>query len=194
MEPIRSFIAIELPDKVKDVLAQIENDLKRRDITSVKWVNPDSIHLTIKFLGNVSTDIIPDITQVIHDASRGINPFRLQLNEPGVFPNLRAPRIVWMGITGEIYLLSGMQKNIDNALVKLGFTPEKRAFSPHLTLGRVRERSSPNEQRQLGETVAALKVNAKPIFTVDSISLMKSTLTREGAIYDCLASVDLQSG
>ncbi|MCK4964315.1 MAG: RNA 2',3'-cyclic phosphodiesterase, partial [Dehalococcoidia bacterium] len=83
---------------------------------------------------------------------------------------------------------------IESALIPLGFPPERRAFSPHLTLGRVRERASPEERRRLGEAVASLEMNTKLSFTVDSLSLMRSRLTREGAVYSCLSSVALQSG
>jgi 2'-5' RNA ligase len=160
----------------------------------VKWVDPDSIHLTLKFLGNIAAGTIPELTKAISEAARGIAPFRLELGELGVFPNLRAPRVVWIGLGGAIATLSVIQENIESALIPLGFSPERRAFSPHLTLGRVRERASPEERRRLGEAVSSLKLGAKLSFTVDSLSLMRSRLTREGAVYSCLSSVALQSG
>jgi len=194
MEPVRAFIAIELPNSVKSTLSQLQDNLKQSDRAPVKWVDPDSIHLTLKFLGNIAAGMIPELTKAISEAAGGIAPFRLDLGELGVFPNLRAPRVVWVGLGGEIATLSVIQENIESALIPLGFSPERRAFSPHLTLGRVRERASPEERRRLGEAVSSLKIGAKLSFTVDALNLMRSRLTREGAFYSRLSSVALQSG
>ncbi len=194
MEPVRAFIAIELPDSVKSTLSQLQDNLKQSGSAPVKWVDPHSVHLTLKFLGNIEAGTVPEVTKAISEAARGIAPLRLELGEPGVFPNLRAPRVVWVGLGGETATLSVIQENIENALIPFGFSPERRAFSPHLTLGRVRERSSPDERRRLGEAVASLKVDTKLSFTVDSLSLMRSRLTPEGALYSRLSSVALESG
>ncbi len=194
MESVRAFIAIELPNSVKSTLSQLQDNLKQSGYAPVKWVDPHSIHLTLKFLGNIAAGTIPEVTKAISEAARGIAPLRLELGEPGVFPNLRAPRVVWVGLGGEIATLSVIQENIESALIPFGFPPERRAFSPHLTLGRVRERCSAEERRRLGETVASLKVDTRLSFTVDSLSLMRSRLTREGAFYSRLASVALESG
>jgi 2'-5' RNA ligase len=102
--------------------------------------------------------------------------------------------VVWVGVEGDLELLLTLHKNIDRVLAPLGFPPEKRAFSPHLTLGRVREETSPGERRRLGENVAALKTEAKSSFKVESLSLMRSKLTREGAVYSCLATFALHGG
>jgi 2'-5' RNA ligase len=191
MESVRAFVAIELPSSVKSALSQLQDNLKRSEHASVKWVNTGSIHLTLKFLGNIATETIPELTKVLSEAARGITPFHLELGEMGVFPNLRAPRVVWVGIRGEIATLSVLQENIESALIPLGFPPESRAFSPHLTLGRVREKASPGERRSLGQAVASSKVASMEPFPVDSVSLMRSTLTREGAVYSRLYSVAL---
>ena len=191
MESVRAFVAIELPSSVKSALSQLQDNLKRSEHASVKWVNTGSIHLTLKFLGNIATETIPELTKVLSEAARGITPFHLELGELGVFPNLRAPRVVWVGLRGETATLSVLQENIESALIPLGFPPESRAFSPHLTLGRVREKASPSERRSLGQAVASPKVASMESFTVDSLSLMRSTLTREGAVYTRLYSVAL---
>lgn len=192
MESVRAFVAIELPGSVKSALSQLQDNLKRSEHTSVKWVDTGSIHLTLKFLGNIATETIPELTKVLSEAARGITPFHLELGEMGVFPNLRAPRVVWVGLRGETATLSVLQENIESALIPLGFPPENRAFSPHLTLGRVREKASPGERRSLGQAVASSKVASMEPFPVDSLSLMRSTLTREGAVYSRLYSVALR--
>ncbi len=191
MESVRAFVAIELPSSVKSALSQLQDNLKQSEHASVKWVDTGSIHLTLKFLGNIATETIPELTKVISEAARGITPFHLELGEMGVFPNLRAPRVVWVGLRGETATLSVLQENIESALIPLGFPPENRAFSPHLTLGRVRERASPGERRSLGQAVASSKVASMEPFPVDSLNLMRSTLTREGAVYSRLYSVAL---
>ena len=191
MEPIRAFIAIELPGQIKAALSQIQENLKANRSASVKWVNPESIHLTLKFLGNVDEAEIPAIKKALSEAVTGVAPFSLGLGEPGAFPNCQAPSVVWVGVGGEIEPLRTLHNNIDRALTPLGFPPEKRAFSPHLTLGRVRDESLPGEKRRLGENVAAIKTGEKISFKVESVNLMRSILAREGAIYSCLASFAL---
>jgi 2'-5' RNA ligase len=194
MEQIRAFISVELPAQIKEALAQLQDNLRTSKSTSVKWVDPEGIHLTIKFLGNVNEAEIPALTKAISEAVRGVASFSLQLGDPGAFPNAYAPRVVWVGVEGEIEPLLTLHNNIDRVLAPLGFPPEKRTFSPHLTLGRVRDEASPSEKRRLGENVAALKTREKPPFRVESISLMRSILNREGAVYSCLASFALSLG
>jgi len=192
MEPIRAFIAIELPGQIKVALSQLQGSLRTSKNASVKWVNPEGIHLTLKFLGNVDEAEIPELTKALSEAVRGVAPFSLQLGDPGAFPGNQAPRVVWVGVEGDMEPLRTLHNNIDRVLTPLGFPPEKRAFSPHLTLGRVREEASPGEKRRLGENVTALKTEAKLPFEVESLSLMRSKLTREGALYSCLASFTLR--
>jgi len=191
MEPIRAFIAIELPGQIKAALSKLQDNLRRSKSASVKWVNPESIHLTLKFLGNVDEAEIPALNKALSEAVKGVATFYLELGEPGAFPNCQVPSVVWVGMGGEIDQLLTLHNNIDRVLAPLGFPPEKRAFSPHLTLGRVRDETLPGERKGLGENVAALKTGAKPSFKVESVSLMRSKLTREGAIYSCIASFAL---
>lgn len=188
MGEIRAFIAIELPDDTKAALSRLLDQLKPGYERSVKWVQADSIHLTLKFLGNIPDEMIVDITTVVSRAILGIPPFSLKLHGLGAFPNLRSPRVVWAGIAGDIPQIVKVQKRIDEALIPLGFTPEKRAFSPHLTLGRVRERTDSAERSNLGKAIEALEVSGATHFSVERVSLMKSTLTSSGAIYDQLAT------
>ena len=191
MEPVRAFIAIQLPKSIKSALSELQERLKRGGYTSIKWVAPDSIHLTIKFLGDIDSGAVPEITEAMSEAIGGITEFQLELTEVGAFPNLRTPRVVWVGIGGDTAKLTTIRDAIERALIPSGFTPEKRAFSPHLTLGRVREKASSDERRRLGEAIATIELAATPSFTVDSINLMRSILTRERALYSCLSSVAL---
>jgi len=193
MKEIRAFIAIELPDKVKNELSEILYKLNPGREKAVKWINPNGIHLTLKFLGNTPEEKIVDITQAVAKASSSTYPFNLELKGLGAFPNLKSPRVVWVGVGGDIPIITNLQRQIDQSLIPLGFSPEKRDFSPHLTLGRVRDKTSKNERYELGKTIESLRIEGSSSFAVDRISLMQSTLTSSGAIYNQLATVVLDS-
>ena len=190
MEEIRSFIAIELPEAVKLNLSQLEARLKSGRPTSVRWVAPESIHLTLKFLGNIVVESARDIIQAMAEAAQGIPPFRLEVKDLGVFPNLKRVQVAWVGVHGEIDKLSQFQQRLDSNLSRLGFAPERRPFTPHLTIARVRDTSSLTERQAIGQLIASTRFEAGE-FTVDAISLMKSQLTREGPIYSRISQVAL---
>ena len=194
MEQVRSFIAIELPDEVKAGLVQLEAQLKLSKIPSVKWVDPYSIHLTLKFLGNIAVDRISEIAKVMKEAARGLSPFHLEVKGLGVFPNLKRVQVVWVGVGGEVDKLSQLQQRIESSLVPLGFTAESRPFTPHLTLARLRDRALPDERQRLAQLIAATKFESVYTIKVDSINLMRSQLTREGAIYSRLSAIELKGG
>ena len=174
-------------------LDEIQHELKREKYPSVKWVNPSSIHLTLKFLGEIETTKVQSISNAIIDASKNTKPFTVSIDKTGVFPNLKRPRVIWVGMTGDLDILHKLQQSIENQLVPLGFPVENRRFSPHLTLGRVRDGTSSYDCVRLGESISSLEIKAQPAFRVDSISFIRSVLTREGAIYSCLASIALQN-
>lgn len=191
MESIRSFIAIELPGTVRSGLSRLQGELKTGGHSPVKWVNPENIHLTLKFLGSLPVDKIEAIAGAMDDAARGIPPFRLEVRGLGVFPDLRRVRVVWVGVSGELAKLGQLQKRIDSHLTPFGFATESRPFTPHLTLARVREQASPDELLSFGRLIAGTDFTAAYAFNVDAINLMKSQLTRTGAIYSRINSVRL---
>jgi len=191
MEQTRAFIAIELPDQVKCDLSQLLGKIRSGRERAVKWVDPDSIHLTLKFLGNIPAEKVVDIARAIGEAAAEAKPFTLELQGLDVFPNLRSPRVVWVGVGGDVRLIRNLQRRIDQALIHLGFPIERREFSPHLTLGRVRDKTTDQERRSLGESIGLMQLESSPPFLVDEVCLMRSTLTSAGAIYDRLASVRL---
>jgi len=192
MEEVRSFIAIELPDELKQELTQLEDRLKLSNQPWVRWVNPYSIHLTLKFLGNVAIDRIDAIIRSMEEASRGITPFHLEVRELGVFPNLKRVQVAWVGVKGEVDTIQQLQQRIESGLVPLGFASESRRFTPHLTLARVNNRASPNERQRFGELIASSSFEAVHSIEVSAVSLIKSQLTREGAIYTRISSVALK--
>jgi 2'-5' RNA ligase len=192
MEQVRCFIAVELPDEVKTGLDQLQAQIKSGRQTSVKWVNPYGVHLTLKFLGNVASDRIDPITAAMEEASQGVSPFQLEVKDLGVFPNLRRVQVVWVGVSGEVDKLAKLQQRIESNLAGLGFAPERRRFTPHLTLARLRDRASLEEREGLGKLIASTKFEATYTFPVDAVRLMRSQLTREGAIYSRIGSVELK--
>ena len=190
-EQIRSFIAIELPEEAKEGLASLRKELERDEHKFVKWVDPRGIHLTLKFLGNIPSKRVEEITEAIEVAAQGIYPFHLEIGGLGTFPSLRQARVFWVGIGGEVDKLSRLQQNIDSTLAALGFAKEERSFMPHLTLARIRQGASPLERRTFGELVGSITFEDKYHVKVESISLMRSQLTPAGAIYTCLSKLGL---
>jgi len=191
MEQVRSFIAIELPNELKLGLSQLEAQLKSGKQPGVKWVNPYSIHLTLKFLGNIAVDRTNEVTKAMSEAVQGISPFHLEVKDLGVFPNLRRVQVVWVGISGEVDRLGQLQQRIESNLARLGFAPESRPFTPHLTLARLRNQASLDERQRLGELIANTRFEVAYTIKVDTISLIRSQLTREGAIYSRISAVGL---
>jgi 2'-5' RNA ligase len=190
-EQIRSFVAIELPEEAKKGLARLRRELERDEHRFVKWVEPGGIHITLKFLGNIPSERVTEITEAIRKAVQGISPFHLEISGLGAFPSLKQARVLWVGVGGEVDKLSTLQQNIDSALAALGFAKEERPFVPHLTLARIREGASPPERRSFGELVGSTTFEDKYPVKVEAIRLMRSQLTPAGAIYTCLSVVGL---
>jgi RNA 2',3'-cyclic 3'-phosphodiesterase len=191
MEQVRCFVAIELPEEVKTGLIRLQAKLKYATFTPVKWVDPAGIHLTLQFLGDVDRDVTGLITEAIARGATGIAPFPLEVTGLGVFPGPSRVRVLWVGLAGELDSLLRLQKAVETNLQGLGFTPEARGFTPHLTLARVRDSASPQERQSLGELVTNTKFQVEFGFKVTSVNLMRSQLTPAGAIYSSISSVPL---
>ena len=184
---IRSFIAIELPDKVRRVLDQVQKHL-RDSVTGVRWVQPESIHLTLKFLGSILPEQVAAISAAVGEVAHGEPLLALNVSGIGAFPNARRPRVIWVGIVGEVERLGRLQTRLESALESLGFQREERPFRPHLTLGRVKDpRRPPDLTRALAETT----VPASNPFDVREILVYKSDLRPTGAIYTKLQHLPL---
>ena len=191
MERIRSFIAIELPPEIREALGSLEKRLKAGRHPFVRWVDPDSIHLTLKFLGNVDSTSVPDIVEAMNRVPKPMSSLLFQIEGVGVFPNWNRPQVVWVGIGGDITKLGSLQRDLENTLAPLGFPRESRSFRPHLTLGRLRDRASLKDRQEFGTLARSVRSETRPSFEVSSLSLMKSQLTPSGAVYSRLASVEL---
>ena len=181
------FIAFALPDHIKSGLGRAQEGLKSFGLKA-KWVRLQSIHLTLKFLGNIEADQVDPVAAKMAEAARGIGPFILGAKGVGVFPNIRRPRVVWAGLAGDLGQLEGLQRNLDAALSAIGFAGEKRSFKGHLTLGRFKGRMDSQQVAQALEQYSGFKTQT---FTAQQLVLFKSQLEPKGAVYSKLKIVPL---
>lgn len=184
---IRTFIAIAIPEPAVQKLAGLFA-LLRAERADVKWVRPEGLHITLKFLGDVDPGRIGDIGQAIAAAAVRENPLALRLQGFGGFPSLRSPRVFWIGMEGDTGRLIELAARIDRGTGSLGFPAEERPFKPHLTIGRVRS------AKGLSSVVETLQRNMPAFdpFTAGEIRIMKSDLKPAGAEYTVLKSIQLQ--
>jgi 2'-5' RNA ligase len=198
---LRTFVAVELPDPVKALIATIQGELQaslEETPRAVRWTRPEGIHLTLQFLGDTPEHQVDAITAAIERACRGKAPFELNLGSLGAFPNNRQARVLWVGLEGDaasFAALRSLQAAVSSELKPLGFQPDK-SFKPHLTLGRVREVANRDDLSAIADVLTYPE--ARPIFyasfEVNAVSLMKSDLQPGGSVYTRLAHVELVPG
>ena len=184
---IRSFIAIDFPEETRKALEDIQRELKQCG-AGVRWVRPSSIHLTLKFLGNIQAAQVENIARAVAQEIRDQPPITLRPAGLGAFPSRRKPRVIWIGMEGDVQRLSGIQARLENVLEPLGFAREKRGFRPHLTIGRVKDR---RRLQPLVDAMATLDMEPFNSFDADEIILYKSDLRPTGAIYTKLHRMPL---
>ena len=191
MSTLRTFICIELSSEMRHKLGELIVQLSRAaPERAVRWDRADKIHLTLKFLGDTRLDDVARIEEALVNATRYIKKFSFTLDGLGCFPNLKQPRVVWVGVKDSAALIE-MQNRIETHIVPLDFPKEDRAFSPHITLGRVRREASRAEAASVGEAVRARANQTFGIESVSRVILMKSDLQRGGSIYTQLFTVNL---
>jgi 2'-5' RNA ligase len=187
---MRLFVAINLPENIKDVIQELEGSLRIKG-DFIRWTEPANVHLTLKFLGEVTPSLLDEIERLLAQSLSHYAPFEIAVEGIGAFPNLRNPRVVWIGIRGENGLNS-IYRAVGEVFSQLGFESESRPFKPHLTIGRVKRRKGPDATggRSLEDRVE--NVHLDPMtFRVTSIELMESILKPSGAIYRVRASIAL---
>jgi len=184
---IRSFLAIALPETIHKRIDEVQRDLKSSH-ADVRWVNPEKIHLTLKFFGNIEEAAIEPIAKVVEGPARAVSPFSLRVKGIGTFPHWKNPRVIWMGLIDEGGVVIPLQKQVETGLQRIGFEPEGRAFQPHLTLGRV---NSPRGKEALIRAMEGYREEEFGEFEVSKIVLFKSDLKPTGPIYTPLREVRL---
>ena len=191
-ETIRTFVAIPFPQAVLDRLAAVQRRLDRVvPSRSVRWTRPESIHLTLRFLGDTSPEKLPNISDALAAATHSCPAFVLTVEGLGCFPNLVMPRIVWTGIEEPSGNLMALHSSIEGALESLGYPPEKRKFSPHLTLGRIRRGTTRTDTARVGEAVKETRMDSLPWIVAGHFSLIRSLLKPSGAEYSPLEEFPL---
>ena len=189
---VRSFVAIDLPETMRGTLETISEELRRQvPHGSVRWTRISGIHLTLKFLGDVAEGDLSELEVALAQAGQWHVPFTCTVGGLGCFPGVRKPRVVWIGVREPTGSLAALQRDIDESLAPFGFQPEKRGFHPHLTLGRIKRHVRANDQRRVGEVIAATGVGDLGQIRIKSFRLMRSDLRRDGAVYTSLSIVSL---
>ena len=187
-DKLRLFIAIELPSNIIDGLRNVQEELKDKS-NKPSWAKPENIHLTLKFLGDIETNKIDSMVNILEGIAGKSFSFEISVKGVGTFPAAGTPRVIWVGIEENKDMLQ-LYNNIEEGLAALGFEKERRDFKPHLTLGRIKFLNDRAGLKRGLEKVAGLNLAR---FAVAGFALFKSTLTPEGAIHTKLKEYTLQA-
>jgi 2'-5' RNA ligase len=184
---MRTFISIEIPEEIKNNIEKLINELKLV-LTPIKWVEKKNLHITLKFLGWVADDKLAPIEKCVTECAKGFKPFTLSFAGIGAFPDMKHPRVIWIGTKDGSDKAREIADCIENEASKKGFRGEEREFSPHLTIGRIKEKI---DAGAVLKSVSEHENSEFGSFNVEHISIMKSTLRRTGPIYEEIKKVRL---
>ncbi len=191
MALLRTFIAVEIPGSIHQAILQKTEALRDTlGTASVRWVPVQNIHLTLKFLGDVSLANVEILTQMLGVEAGKVDPFELQIGGLGSFPSLKRPRVLFVGIQAPA-ALEALYRGIDSACARLGYPSDQRRFSPHLTLGRVKQDATASDQQKIRRILDEIKIDSLGTARVDSVHLYKSELKPNGSVYTRLGSAPL---
>ncbi|HET6673753.1 MAG TPA: RNA 2',3'-cyclic phosphodiesterase [Nitrospiraceae bacterium] len=202
---MRVFLAVELSQGLRDAIASFQAEMRRRlqkelaEEARISWVQPASIHLTVKFLGDIDEQLVPPLCETVAQAVRRLQAVVVPVDRPGAFPRPQAPRVLWLGPSqewergDETRRLALIQQSIEQTCKEFGFPRETKPFNPHLTLARIKE-----GERPVGNALARSGLMDRPVtlgsVTVDSVVLMKSDLRPTGSVYTKLWEAKVGSG
>ncbi len=186
---VRCFLAINLSAETQDFLASSINKWHSRYGKQVRWVRPENCHLTLRFLGQVEEGLLNRIKKGAIETASLFSPFDIELGAPGVFPNPRFPRVLWLGLKGDVGVLGRLEKAIEGSLLSIGFEPEQKRFVPHITVGRIKGRRAVpmNIQGFLNTPVPAF------VSRIGAVHLYRSILKPSGPVYRRLSTFPLRS-
>ena len=183
---VRAFVAVEAPEAVRRELGRLARALRLDETPGLRLTRPESLHLTLSFLGDVEARSVGIIADALSDAVYGLRPFEVRLGRAGTFPERGAPRVLWVGLAGDLPALADLQERIAGAMSALGYARERRPFRPHLTLGRFRPNAPADVRRRAAEALRAGDGPAPIRMRMEEVVLMRSTLLPTGAVYQRL--------
>ena len=184
---VRTFIAVEVSEKIRGRLSHDILQLKSR-APLVKWVIPDNLHLTLRFLGDVKENDLEELFDALREEVESLPPFALEIRGVGAFPNWRHPRVVWAGCGEGADEAVELAETVESLCVDLGYEKERRPFRPHLTLGRVKQ---PADALGLEEAVNGMEEKLFGYLDVDAVVVFMSSLRRAGPVYSPMARIHL---
>lgn len=188
---IRTFIAVDLPHSVRDALGQVSNQLQGKlPDTHVRWVNYEKMHLTLKFLGDISTENISMVEKILASEAAKRQVMEIGIGGIGAFPKMRHPRVIWIGVEAPSELFD-LRRGIEDGVARLGYNYDKYEFTPHLTLGRISRKASASDVRKVGNALHDFQVGFIGVARIEAVHLYRSDLRPEGAIYTRLYSAEL---
>lgn len=191
MSLLRAFIAVEIPSTIQNSIHDSTAGLRKTlGDGLIRWVPPHNVHLTLKFLGDVSSASLDLIKQMLTAEAGQHSCFEMQVEGIGSFPNSRRPRVIWVGLHAPAALES-LQRGIESASARLGYTPEEKSFSPHLTIGRVKQNLSAPEIQRIRAALEETKIGLLGIVHVDAVHLFKSDRQPSGSVYTRLFSAPI---
>jgi len=188
---LRTFIAVDIPPGIQKNIQQSVDKLRRSIGNSVRWVPTNNIHLTLKFLGDVSQENVDILSQALSTEADSCSSFDLSVSGLGSFPNSKRARVLFIRIQAPAEL-EALQRGIETATTRLGYESDPHPFSPHLTIGRVRDRVSASDQQKICKTLEETKIDLLGTARVDSVQLYKSELKPSGSVYTRLFSAPLK--
>ncbi len=190
---VRVFVAVGISAEAREQLIDVVERIRRDIPQGIQWANPDGMHLTLKFLGNIPSVGVGPLLECLVPVASESKPFPLQLAGLGMFPNRRKPRVLWAGVGGDLDALARLQQTAESAITALGYPREQRPFRPHITLGRPRRNIPEAQLARIGAAVSALSPPSPTGWQVESVDVMQSELHPTGARYTILGSAPLNS-
>ena len=192
-DTVRVFVAVGISAEAREQLLGAVERIRQEIPHGIQWANPDGMHLTLKFLGNIPSAGVTPLLECLEPVAAEFDAFPLQLAELGMFPNRRKPRVLWAGTGGDLDALTRLQQAAEDAITALGYLPEQRPFRPHITLGRPRRSVSDAQLSRIGAVVSGIAPPYSVGWQVESVDVMQSELHPSGARYTVLGSAPLKS-
>ena len=193
-DSVRVFVSVGLSTEARGALIDAVERIRQEVPEGIQWARPDGMHLTLKFLGNISSINVPSLLECVREVACAHPSFGLKLTRLGMFPNRRKPRVLWAGVGGDLDALSSLQQAGEDAINALGYSPEQRPFRPHITLGRPRRSVSDSQLTRIGTVVSSLTPPSPISWRVECVDVMRSELHPSGARYTVLGAGLLGAG